>query len=275
MRLLRVQDEESGFSEQIETKMDANLDRIRDIVRQDDENARLMAGDAEIAAVCETLLDGSGPCDELVLDITSLPKRFFFLMTKLAMQRPTVGTIVVAYCQPMTAGYTYQQLAANPEPVRAIPGYGPMNGESEMLVVGLGFEPLGLPRLIEDYRDETRSIRILMPFPPGQPYSRRIWRFLQRLGVDTKGDTVYRVNALDAFESYAQIGSFASEIDEDAPPTLAPYGPKPMSLGMCLYALKNKASVMYTQPTVYNPDYTKGVGPAWGYCIRHGSRDTF
>ncbi len=49
---------------------------------------------------------------------------------------------------------------------------------------------------------------------------------------------------------------------------LAPYGPKPLSLAMCLFALsvpvEHRPAVVYTQPQVYAPKYSTGIGTVNG-----------
>ena len=47
----------------------------------------------------------------------------------------------------------------------------------------------------------------------------------------------------------------------------APYGPKPISLAMCIYASKHNSAVYYTQPHHYNPNYSSGIKNTFGYCI--------
>ena len=47
----------------------------------------------------------------------------------------------------------------------------------------------------------------------------------------------------------------------------APYGPKPMSLAMCIYATLAGSPVYYTQPMYYNPKYSTGDNDCFAYCI--------
>lgn len=273
--MLRVEDEPSKYSEQIEERVEQHRKLLNTAKPEYSETTMLLAPHEQIVRAFETALDGTGSTVDLVLDISCLPKRYFFLMVKLGVREARIRNLIVAYAQPNPAGYTYADLAEDPEPVRAIPGYGPVYEQSKTLVVAVGFEALGLRTLIDDYRDETRTIGVLIPFPPGQPYSRRIWRVLQDVDVGSGQSTVYRVNALDAFGSLLQIEKFVPTTGKDHPPTLAPYGPKPMSLGMCMYALKHDAQVLYTQPRVYHPNYTEGRGRTWGYCVKRDGKRTF
>ncbi len=50
--------------------------------------------------------------------------------------------------------------------------------------------------------------------------------------------------------------------------TLAPFGPKPHSLGMALFAIKHDCGLYNTQPKSYNPDYSRGRGEVWAYVVK-------
>ena len=273
--MLRVVDPPSRFSSRIEERIASNRAELSKTKVDGEFDVDLMASDEEIAGTYLSVMGRPGQATTLVLDITTLPKRFFFLMLKLGLKERRIQSVFVTYTQPRLGGYTPETLAENPEAVASIPGYGTTGRDPEMLVVGLGFEPLGLRQLINEYRYSQRTIEVLMAFPPGQPYSRRIWDALQKLGFGNGYKRIHRVNALDAFASYAMIEELTHVSGRRKPPALAPYGPKPMSLGMCLYALRHGAPVLYTQPMVYHPDYSMGTGDCWGYCLKYEGRQFF
>lgn len=50
--------------------------------------------------------------------------------------------------------------------------------------------------------------------------------------------------------------------------TLSPMGPKPVSLGLCLAAIRNNLRVVYAQPWAYNPNYTIGYKMTYSYWVR-------
>ena len=275
LALLRVRDETSRHAEQIDVNVARSRRRLAAVPINKQTETYLLCDDEQIALVFKDLLGAPAHKITLVLDITSLPKRFFFLMIKLAMQDSRVETLVTSYTQPAAGGYTREHLAEDPEDLRALPGFGPVHGEPDTLVVGIGFEPLGLSQLIGEYRDRKRAIAILMPFPPGQPYSRRIWKSLDSVGLADSPRRLHRVSALNAFDTYEQIGRCGGVSEGSMPPALAPYGPKPVSLGMCMYALRHKAPVLYTQPRVYHPNYTKGTAETWAYCLKKSGALTF
>ena len=58
-------------------------------------------------------------------------------------------------------------------------------------------------------------------------------------------------------------------------PAFAPFGPKPISAAMCLYAFQKGCAVYYPQPLIYHPNYSVGIGKQNGkdavnaYWIKH------
>jgi hypothetical protein len=233
----------------------------------------LFALDDDIEALLINSIGGNSGV-ELWLDVTSMPKRFFFLLTKLALRSSQVSTLYVTYAQPAPGRYTFEHLAEDPEIPQPLPGFGPSVAEPEKLVVGIGFESLGLAQLLGEYRDRRREVIYLLPFPPGQPYSRRVWDTVHNIGFPGE-HRLRRVPALDVFGTVRQLVADTTDAGGQLiAAALAPYGPKPVSLGMCLYAIYSNAPCFYTQPRMYHPDYTTGRGPAWAYRLRSNGIDT-
>lgn len=279
--LIRVDDPPSRYSREIEERVALRQEvLISHGLRPRILELKLFARDQEIVDAFDGLMGEQprGRKVELWLDITSFPKRFFFLLIKLAILNRRVETLVVLYSQPAPGQYTPQHLAEDPDGVRPLPGFGPSRDEANRLIISLGFEALGLPQFLGEYRDRRRDIAVLLPFPPGQPYSRRIWASLLATGVDPQGPGIRRVSAIDAFDAYFHLSQLAPPSDRatrNRPPALAPYGPKPVSAGMCLYSLDTGAPVFYTQPRVYHPDYTMGIGQGWAYCFKLEGKRTW
>jgi hypothetical protein len=61
-------------------------------------------------------------------------------------------------------------------------------------------------------------------------------------------------------------------MDDSGPLALAPFGPKPHTLGMALLAMKYDLAMHYTQPRVYHPDYSRGYGRTWAYVVKWNGR---
>jgi hypothetical protein len=219
--------------------------------------------------------------ESVALDISVLPKRFFFPILRRVLDRqPNVANVVVTYTRPLL--YPPGPLSENPSdwdhiPLFAsYPGYGKAAGNA--LVIGVGFEPLGLEAHVEQ---GDLPVRLLLPFPSPAAASRRSWEFARLLQKNRKPEhvRVHRIHPLDPSDTFDRLVALTNR--GASPVVLAPYGPKPMSLGMCLYARLTNSPVYYTQPTVYSPEYSVGVrsedgNPAvYGYLVRIHGRDVF
>ena len=231
-----------------------------------------------------SFLTASG--SRVVLDITSMPKRWFFPLIRFLLESSDVKTLVVTYSSAMRYD---DQLSSDPLPLAPIPTFDePRLLESyDELVVGVGFAPLGLKDLFEA---DIGKIRYLFPFPPGPPNFFRNWQFLRTLEAEVENRNLraedrWQVHMYDvpsAFEALCSVTNGACRTS-----ALAPFGPKTLSLAMCLFALAaNKAKkepvhVYYTQPRRYGVNYTTGIGQANGsadikaFCIRIDGRDLY
>ncbi len=78
-------------------------------------------------------------------------------------------------------------------------------------------------------------------------------------------DSVAVIAAWDAEQVYHKLLSWAGNGERLS---LAPFGPKPHTLGMAMFAIKFDASVWYTQPKVYHPEYSRGIGDSWWYAVK-------
>lgn len=225
---------------------------------------------------------------DILFDISAMPKRWFFALTQFLMHDPRARTVVVTYASPERYGPV---LAGNPEPMRVLPGYYDTNGATshDVLAVGIGFEPLLLPSLFDQIKCD--QVRLLFPFPPGPPGYQRNWAFVKSIDdmMEERGNkSLDRVQLhmhdcpqiFDALRKMTDSGNLTS--------ALAPYGPKPMSLAMCLFALaasdagKARVPVYYAQPKRYMTDYSTGVRTLAGgeldiqaYCIKLNSKKLY
>lgn len=202
----------------------------------------------------------------LLLDITTLPKRVYFHVIKKVYQDPERFTdVLITYSEPEL--YCSESLAANPEPWDALPGFriGRAHSAQQKILIGIGFEPLGLPSLSEAGEFNNSSISFLFPFPADQEANAKNWRFIRQV-FPNAGQSDFNVKRIDAKNVPEIFDLICGEGDNGANSILlAPFGPKPMSLAMALYAAKfsegpnSSVGVYYTQPTYYHPDYSSGL----------------
>ena len=223
----------------------------------------------------------------LIIDITSFPKSWFFPLIRQVLRDDQFRDVVVTY----TSGGRYSnELSQNLVPLRMIPGFFAENSrrEHDSIIVGIGFEPLGLIQMLGG--QVSGKIKLIFPFPPGPPGHRRNWMFVKKIedltkeGVIGEADIVH-IDMYDCPQVFDALCKMTDHGQDTA--AIAPYGPKTVSLAMCLFALAVKGAGLpdvpayYLQPLRYDIDYTSGIrmrGSApdiTGYCLRLDGRDCY
>lgn len=193
----------------------------------------------------------------IVLDITSFPKRFFFLLLKAFVRSDKVRNLLVTYTSPDRYADD-APLYENIESWNTLPGFGGGNSKPSQWIVSVGFLVESLRQYVGDNPDEKMKI-LLIPFPAPLATLRRTWQSVANLDENQQKNRFekYLVDTLDMSTAFDRIKSF--EGNPPQPLAFAPFGPKTTSAAMCLYALQRESSVHYPQPTVYHPDYSTGI----------------
>jgi len=188
--------------------------------------------------------------------------------------------LIVTYTDP---DYYADQLSEQVEselslPLFPPPDFTPSELRNLRCVVGVGYQLLALPELLKNLRPSEGSIIPLFPYPGAPSGIERNWKILKENLIDELSGHVGKeklVNPKDVPEILQQI----EIVSENGlyPIFLAPYGPKPMSLAMCIYACKypENTRVIYTQPTVYNPQYSTGIKETYAYPLRLNGKNLF
>ena len=248
-------------------------------------NAELLAGlDEKMHPVHRLIVGGS---KRLIIDITSFPKVWFFPIIQAVLTSGHFEDVVVTYTS--AAAYS-DSLSENLAPLRALPGFFAEDGRSrhDSIIVGIGFEPLGLIPLLRNH--EANKIKLIFPFPPGPPGHRRNWMFVQQIEELTQNEQIEPLDRvhIDMYDCPQIFGALCRMTNDGRETTaIAPYGPKTVSLAMCLFALgvaaagKPRVPVYYAQPYRYALDYTSGVRmrgsvpDVTGYCLRLDNRNLY
>ena len=151
IRLLRIDDPISNHSSSIQAALVLRRDALAaHNVTYTEVGADLLATDQEIAdAFYATIAETPQRPVSLWLDISSMPKRYFFLVLKLALANSNIETVLVTYSQPEPGGYVDAHLAEDPDDLRPLPGFTSIV-EPSTLVVAVGFESLGLPQFLNE-----------------------------------------------------------------------------------------------------------------------------
>ena len=226
----------------------------------------LFSPDQDIVQTVDDFVASSAP--HVVLDISAMPKRFFFPILKRLLKATRLETIVVTYTVPET--YGQGDLAEDHQPFTHLPLYGPSSfpqPRPEIVIVSAGFMKLGLGELLEPYK--TVAIRTIVPFPPGPPSYFRNLDFVRDIekALPKGVPGPIRVEAYDCVDAFEHIAQLCDQGRRRC--ILAPYGPKPISLAMALYASLSQDVVLYTQPTAYEPFYSNGIGTIAGQINAH------
>lgn len=211
-----------------------------------------------LAPVCDFLVDAKDlRSQSVVLDITSMPKRFYFYYLKSLLADKNIKNLLITYCGGV---YGKGPLSENHEDWDVLPSFrGRLRSVEESartrLVVNVGFMPGGLQEHLKS-DDSELDIFLIIPFPARVSSVRRVWKSAMEIHSDWHGASSaihFRRNAPDdvsgAFDLLCSIAA-------GQPLSLAPFGPKPISAAMCIFASLTDAPVYYAQPKWYNPLYT-------------------
>lgn len=263
-RFLRIIDPESANPSEYEDRLDTLAEGL--VALGVDQSMMpevpLLANIDEIRDQVSAFLENSGP--DIILDITSMPKWWFFPTLRFLLEDDRAKTLIVTY----GSGVKYaSHLASNTRALEPLPTFEGQDGRSEHkeLIVAIGFAPLELADL---YAEPMERVRYLFPFPPGPPHFERNWRFLQdleeRIAHDRRhDDDRWHVNMYDCPSVFEALERFTDKGRRTS--ALAPFGPKTISLAMCLFSLACEAAdrpsvpAFYTQPKRYALNYTTGI----------------
>ena len=202
----------------------------------------------------------------IIVDITTFPKRFFFPIVKLLINQK-LNNLIITYS---TAKTYCDELSGNPNPWDHLPLFSSVEfpePKPNVAIVGVGFMPFGLADLLSSTYNAT-PIRFLLPFPPGPPNDQRTWEFMHIIEKSSPvktTDSIIRLDSNNMPDAFDFIHKETNGGNKNA--IFAPYGPKPMSLAMCIYATLAGSPVYYTQPMYYNPKYSTGDNDCFAYCI--------
>lgn len=192
----------------------------------------------------------------IVLDITSSPKRFFLPILKALVNSVNVRNLLITYTSPKSYADD-SPLYENVDNWRTLPGFGGDGDKQKLWIVSVGFLVESLRKYVGDNPQER--MKILIPFPAPLAALRRTWQSVAELeqGYPHGRFEINRVDTLDISGAFDRICSLAGTPPKDL--AFVPLGPKPTSAAMCMYSLQRDSSIHFPQPTVYHPEYSKGI----------------
>jgi hypothetical protein len=276
-QFLCIEDEPSEFQDNVRAACSQHQNELADILGRDlaIQNMALFSEVDELGGMYEEA--ETRISENVILDISALPKRFFFYLIRRLRDSAKVQNLLVAYTLPDKYGKT---LYKNPGGWMPLPSFGIESSTTTapMLVVAVGYHHLKLLDLIEERT--PNPVRLLMPFPSIPPGFAQNWEFVRYVQeqVDFIARDIRRVDPFSVSLAFEHL--HAQCLDHEDELLLAPFGPKPISLAMALYALWREdkglpVAVGYTQPTAYSDTYSSGVRRARNgnavihtYCIK-------
>lgn len=280
-RLALIEDHESRFTAAVRIKIENRMAEFAvkgGNFARDCRAYRLLARHSDIIDFVDQAVRDFA--SNVVIDISSMPKRFFFPAVRRLLLKKSIENLLVTYTRP--AFYTTDHLAENFEPLQNLPLFPERYPEKRpiVIVVGVGYSIMGLPAHLEHYGHDIQ-VKLVFPFPPGPPSFHRNWQVTMALVKSIKPDLleIIPISGHDASDVFDHIVSWTD--GGRHPAAFAPYGPKPMSLAMCIFASLTDAPVQYTQPTAYNPEYSIGVSTVddkpeiYTYCLRLNGKDFY
>jgi len=196
----------------------------------------------------------------IIFDISCFPKRFFFPLLRRFIASDKNCNLIVTNTLPFQYEHS-QPLSESYGNWRTIPLFQDLSEDEtkELILFSVGHLPMGAPEPIYDI---CNSKKIVLYFPfPGHPHSLGpIWRFIHDIEKIVEKRSALEIECISSRDTSEIFDSMKRATDDGQKNAiLAPYGPKPFSLAMALFASKYNQPVYYTQPRVYHPGYSKGV----------------
>lgn len=213
---------------------------------------------------------------KFILDVSCFPKRYFFPILKILMSSDMIEELVVTYSKPQS--YTSQELSGDPGEWSHLPAFMSQafpEPTAEVAVIGVGFMHLGINKLLTG-RYKEAIVNLLFPFPPGPPNYQRNWDFVRRIEnfyPKLDHNKIHRIHALSLSDTYDYLISITNNGKKNS--ILAPYGPKPISVGMALFAINYGVPVYYSQPNFYSDEYSSGIKESYGYLVKRDFKGIF
>ena len=242
---------------------------------------------------------------DVILDVSTMPKRFLFpLLTLLCeYEAPRFRNLLITNSAPLRYG---EQISGGWQDWKPLPMYtgDPFESSAESrLIVGVGYQLLSIQQILERTKSASQKVSLLLPFPSIHPGLIANWKFIEHI-VDQRDDgvperrrertSIERVPISDVSLSFDRLVRL-TEKGKTESLILAPFGPKPLSVAMCLLGIARRrlgydnarerfchpTEIGYTQPMWYHPAYTTGIRQVGdepeitAFCVRLNGADLY
>jgi hypothetical protein len=196
----------------------------------------------------------------VIIDISTMPKRWFFPLIKDCIEKKEIKNLLVTYT---IAKFYAKKQGVESMTWKYFPSFSELperENIEKIFIISAGYQPLSLPEWISSLEDP--KIYILFPFPASTSGYTRVWDFIRTVESDCdpkKSDNI-NIKYVSGFDLpiIYNIISDIIKLEDGKAPTLIPYGPKPVSLAFAILSSQLQFPVGYTQPRHYNPFYSSG-----------------
>jgi len=196
----------------------------------------------------------------VIIDISTMPKRWFFPIIKDCIENEEVKNLLVTYT---IAKFYSKKQGEDPMAWKYFPSFGELperENVEKIFIISAGYQPLSLPEWIS--QQESPKIYILFPFPASISGYTRAWDFVRTVEsdcypIESDNFNIKFVSGYDLPIIYDTISEII-KLENGKEPILIPYGPKPVSLAFAILSSQLHFPVGYTQPMYYNPYYSRG-----------------
>jgi hypothetical protein len=194
-------------------------------------------------------------------DMTCIPSYFGMQILKSLLENNVIKDLFVLYTKP--EGYDKGILKTSPRDA-VTPEFLPffkrngLDNDKKRWLICLGFDHDSI-RNAERIRSESIGIEKIIgiiPFPGYKPeYSKRT--ILENKGLFFDKFDFRYVAADNPFRAYSLLKDLVSGNKNFI---FSTFGPKPISIGLCLAAMKEQIPILHVQAISYNPDFSFGEG---------------
>ncbi len=273
IKFLKILDDDYDYSQKTKDCLNTRIDEAKKFRKIDEDTIEkhyLLETHDEILSPVEEYVKNK---KNIILDVSSMPKRFFFPILKILLLDNFIENLIVTYTVPKS--YREGKLAKNLTDWAHLPLFsgGSNYQQPDMLCVGVGFDPMGIQNAISP-EGHGVPIKFFFPFPAPLSSTKRAWEFVRNIEkgrTKEKGNLeVLRVEAKNPSDTFNRLCALRKKSKNRI--ELAPFGPKAISVAMCIYATITESEVFYTQPKQYEVDYSEGVSEVYAYSIKlHGN----
>ena len=206
------------------------------------------------------------------IDISCFTKPYFFSLLRMFMTYSEGQNVTALYTEPKSyifrgGSYLSYRSTIGPLNIIGVPGFPgkEKRNRENLLIVQLGFDGDIARALIDEVAPD--HIRFVNGFPGYHPK----FKDLSLINNDTVigrwagKDSLLYSTANDPYDTFNTIEQIVSK-NGDKAISIAPLGTKPMALGACLFALRNKdIRIIYPMPKQYENKAADNCWRSWSY----------